>query len=85
MVSNRSHAGAFFQSTGCFFYQRQFIKRIDLDGIDAGVYRILDLPSFFAGSVEDDLVACKAGLQRLPKLTAGIDLDIAAGTSNRAP
>ena len=45
-----------------FLDQRQFIKRIDLNGVDLGVDRVFDLPDLFARAVKDDLVAAKADL-----------------------
>src|SRR6476620_734737 len=61
----------------CGFYdQCEFKRRIDLDGIYFGVNSCLNLPDLFTGSIKDDLLAIKAGLQSFPQLAAGIYLNI---------
>ena len=70
---SKRDVGAFSESPRRFLDQREFEQGIDLDRENIGVDRLFDLPDFLARAVEDDLIAAKPDLERLPEFAAGID------------
>jgi hypothetical protein len=67
------------QALHTLFDQLDFVNRVDINSVDSGAYRVVELIVRLARAVENDLVGAKADSQCFEEFAAAVDLDVDAG------